>query len=59
MFKVHAIAPQRHPELLRTMPKAGLHIHIQRAPAPEMFFALAQRKRVGLSYARLEAVRPA
>jgi len=29
MFKVHAVAPQRLPQLLRQMPKAELHIHIE------------------------------
>jgi len=30
MFKVHAIAPHRLPQLLRDMPKAELHIHIEK-----------------------------
>jgi adenosine deaminase len=29
MFKVHAVAASRLPELLRAMPKAELHIHIE------------------------------
>ena len=59
MFKVHAIAPQRLPELLRAMPKAELHIHIEGSLEPEMIFALAQRNKVELPYAGVEALRAA
>ena len=59
MFKVHAIAPHRLPELLRTMPKAELHIHIEGSLEPEMIFALAQRNGVRLPYASVEALRSA
>ena len=59
MFKVHAIAPHRLPELLRAMPKAELHIHIEGSLEPDMIFSLAQRNGVRLPYASVKALRAA
>jgi adenosine deaminase len=59
MFKVPPLTAQQLPRMLRTMPKAELHIHIEGSLEPELIFALAQRNNVALPYANVEALRSA
>ena len=47
------------PALLRSMPKAELHMHIEGSLEPELIFALAQRNGVALPYVTVQELRRA
>ena len=59
MNLVKPAAADRLPELLRRMPKAELHIHIEGSLEPELIFALAHRNGVAIPYASVDELRSA
>ncbi|TBR76287.1 MAG: adenosine deaminase [Burkholderiaceae bacterium] len=56
---IRTVPAERLPELLRRMPKAELHIHIEGSLEPELIFALSARNGVAIPYASVEALRRA
>ncbi len=56
---VKPVPADRLPDLLRSMPKAELHIHIEGSLEPELIFALAQRNRISIPYSSVEDLRQA
>ena len=59
MNAIQPITHDRLPELLRAMPKAELHIHIEGSLEPELIFALAQRNGLTIPYSSVEELRSA
>ena len=58
-FTVKEVGPDRLPELLRLMPKAELHMHIEGSLEPELIFAMALRNAVPLAYPDVDSLRRA
>lgn len=54
-----AISRDQLPTLLRAMPKAELHVHIEGTLEPGLIFSLGRRNGLGLPYASVAALRAA
>lgn len=58
-MRIKPVSQERLPELLRTIPKAELHIHVEGSLEPELMFALARRNGVSIAYPDVASLRAA
>src|SRR3954471_13864132 len=58
-MQIPPIPADRLPDLLRAMPKAELHMHIEGSLEPELIFEMSRRNGVAIPYASVEELRRA
>ena len=49
----------QHRELIQSLPKAELHVHIEGTFEPELMFEIAQRNQVDIPYASVDDLKKA